>query len=61
VKLNPDRLVANLKACLVAKGYSQVHEMDYQEIFSPVAKLTSLRILVFFCCHSSLAPQSVRC
>ena len=30
------------KACLVAKGYSQVHGIDYNEMYAPVARLASL-------------------
>jgi hypothetical protein len=29
------------------KGYSQVEGVDFDEIFSPVAKLTSIRVLMF--------------
>jgi len=35
-----------LNTGLVAKGYSQVYEMDYEDTFSSVSKLTSVHILV---------------
>ena len=34
------------KARLVAKCYSQVEGIDFGEIFSPVAKLTSIRLFL---------------
>ena len=35
-----------LKARYVAKGYSQVHGINYEETFSPTADITSIRILM---------------
>ena len=45
-KLNVEDKVGKYKALLVAKGYSQVEVIDFGEIFSPVAKLTSIRFLL---------------
>jgi hypothetical protein len=38
--------VEKFKAHLVAKGYSQVKRVDFGEIFSPIAKLTSIRVVM---------------
>jgi hypothetical protein len=45
-KLNAEGKVEKYKARLVAKGYSQVEGIDFGEIFSLVAKLTSIRLLL---------------
>jgi hypothetical protein len=45
-KFNTKGKVEKYKARLVAKGYSQVEGIDFSEIFSPVAKLTSIRFLL---------------
>jgi hypothetical protein len=49
-KLNAEGKVEKYKAWLVAKGYSQVEGIDFGDIFSPVAKLTSIRFIVIYCC-----------
>jgi hypothetical protein len=46
-KLNAEGKVEKYKARLVAKGYSQVEGIDFSEIFSPVAKLTSIIFMLF--------------
>eukprot|EP00253_Pinus_taeda_P031714 PITA_31714 len=38
--------VEKYKARLVAKGYSQVPGIDFGDIFAPVAKVTSIRLLL---------------
>jgi hypothetical protein len=45
IKRRPDRSIHKLKACLVAMGYSQVHGLDYQEVFSPTLRLETLRLI----------------
>ena len=45
-KLNAIGKVEKYKARLVAKGYSQVQGIDFGEIFSLVAELTSIRFLL---------------
>jgi hypothetical protein len=45
-KLNAEGKVEKYKACLVAKGYSWVEVINFGEIFSHVAKLTSIIFLL---------------
>ena len=38
--------VVKHKARLVAKGYSQKFGIDYEEIYAPIARFDSIRILI---------------
>ena len=46
-KMNLEGKVEKYKARLVEKVYSQVPGIDFGDIFSPVAKVTSIRLLLF--------------
>ena len=46
IKRNPDGSINKYKARLVAKGYVQQHGIDFDEVFAPVARLETIRLLI---------------
>ena len=46
VKYKADGTVKWYKACLVAKGFTQIYDIDHTETFAPVAKLNTILVLL---------------
>jgi hypothetical protein len=46
VKHNADAFVSRYKARLVTKGYAQTYGINYEETYSPIAKMTIVRVII---------------
>ena len=51
--------ISKYKARLVAKGYEQTYGVDFEETFAPVARLTSLRIVLAIAAKLQLDVQQM--
>ena len=45
IKRNPNGTISKYKACLVAKGFHQQPVMEFHDIFSPVVKPATIRLI----------------
>lgn len=53
LKRDADGTVLRHKARLVAKGYVQRQGVDFEEVFAPVARLDTVRLLIALAAHES--------
>jgi hypothetical protein len=53
-KLNEDGQVTRNKARLVCKGYAQVEGIEFEETFSPVAKMEEIQFILAYACSKNI-------
>ncbi|GKF83184.1 copia protein, partial [Tanacetum coccineum] len=49
-KLDENGIISQNKARLVAQGYNQQEDIDYNETYAPVTRLESIMILLAYVC-----------
>ena len=63
IKTRSDGSIERYKACLVAKGFTQEYEIDYEETFTLVARISSIRTLLAVAATSkwNIFQMDVKC
>ena len=51
VKKNTEKEIKKHKTKLMAKGYNQKINIDYDEVFTPVARLEIIMLIIFLVAH----------
>ena len=57
--MKPNGTIDKYKARLVVKGYRQKEGLDYFDTYSPVTRITSIRILMELAAVHDLNPPNV--
>jgi hypothetical protein len=53
-KLNEDGWITRKKSRLVCKGYAQVEGIDFEETFSPVARMEVIQLILAYACSKNI-------
>jgi hypothetical protein len=53
-KLNEDGHATRNKARLVCKGYTQVLGIDFEDTFSPVARIEAIKLILAYACSNNI-------
>ena len=53
-KLNEDGHVTRNKARFVCKGYAQVEGIEFEKMFSPVARMEEIRLILAYACSKNI-------
>jgi hypothetical protein len=59
-KLRPDGTIENYKIRLVAKGYTQKEGEDFFDTYSPVARLTTIQVLLMRVNSTNVLDEGLR-
>jgi hypothetical protein len=53
-KLNEDRQVTRNKVRLVCKRYAQIEGIEFEETFTPIARMEAIRLLLAYACSKNV-------
>lgn len=59
IKRDPNGNILKHKARLVAKGFVQKHGVDFNEVFAPVARIDTMRILLALAAKNSWSVHHI--
>jgi reverse transcriptase-like protein len=58
IKCGPDGTIQKYKACVVAQGFTQIENINYNETFAPVAKFTLLHTILAIAAKEDLVSPT---